>query len=168
MTRFLFAILISFILGPLTITFVGLILLPSNLSIYHFNIHFIYTSFIASLLILALYLHRKSYKYLNDLILIVITSITALSYVLDDMKVLTVFPDMATKNEHPVIFWIVMFKMVCFVDCVFAKILITLVEFFSSRNTEVVTPIKQTFNQFMSKYPSIKAKLPEFMIIKDE
>lgn len=132
MIRFLFAILISFILGPLIITLVSLNIFPSNLSVYHFNIHYIYTSFLASLLILALYLHRKSYKYLNDLLLIIITAITALSYVLDDMKVLTVFPNMATKNEHPAIFWFVMFKMVCFVDCAFVKILITLVEFFQA------------------------------------
>lgn len=147
-----------FILAPIILILLAVAIFPSNLSKYHFNTHYIYVSVIASLFILWLYFERNSYKYLNDFMLGTVTVITALSYIIDDFKTFTVFPSLELHDHNPLLFWLIMFKMVLFVDCAFAKIFITFIEWVVSRRNEKVTPFLESVEKIINRIPFLKNK----------
>ncbi|WP_168386206.1 hypothetical protein [Erwinia amylovora] len=149
---------VIFILAPILLILISLLIFPSNLSKYHFDIHYIYVSLFASLLILWLYFERKSYKYFNDFLLGIVTVITAFSYIIDDFKTFTVFPSIVLHDKNFILFWLVMFKMVLFVDCALAKIFITFSEWIDSRKNEKVTPFLESIEKIINKIPFLRNK----------
>ncbi|MBN3055172.1 hypothetical protein [Pectobacterium brasiliense] len=149
---------IIFILAPIVLILISLVIFPSNFSEYHFNTHYIFVSLLASIFILGLYFERKSYKYLNDFLLGIATVITALSYIIDDFKTFIVFPSLELHEKSNFLFWLVMFKMVLFVDCALAKIFITFAEWIDSRRNEKVTPFLENIEKIINRIPFLRNK----------
>ncbi len=92
--------------------------------------------FISATLIFCLYLHRSSYKYLNDFILTFFTGLIAITYLMYGKKIGEVIPSYEMMKSDKYYYYLTITKLIIVADCLLAKLFINLDEFISNRIKE--------------------------------
>lgn len=154
------ALIIVFLSLPVVIVIIGVIFFSSNLSTYHFGLHYFMFSVLCSIPIYLLYRKRNSYKNLNDTLLFFFASITAISYITEDeLALFAKLPSADLQAEHPVIFFIVLIKLILMVNCSIAKTIISFHEWIKASNSEVTTSFNESWENTKKNIQSFFRKL---------
>lgn len=157
--KFLCYIFLAILITPMAGMFIGVLANNFILENYPKSLFTIIT-FISAILIYSLYLHRNSYKYLNDSILTFFTGLIAITYLIYGKKIGEIIPSYETMKSHSYYYYFTITKLVIVANCLLAKLFINLDEFISNRikeNEEGLT---------ISIYESVRKKF-NFIKIKE-
>ncbi|WKV52157.1 hypothetical protein [Dickeya fangzhongdai] len=127
---------LMFLLIPVVGILIGLFLLDSNLSLYHYNIYYFLWALIGSIPIIILYTVRKSTKLANDFFLCIGSFQTAISYIINDLSIWSKIPDENLYANHKILYYIILLKFIIIINCAISKVLITAIEYKEQRQQE--------------------------------